>query len=251
MELYRKKITIAGKSKPKSNQRNLDDLPTYRYDVYLQKSIERQNLGPQNNPINLSCVNESIPNFRSSMQDLFSNEETRKKAIRYVIQARRKSPSPSDNNNTQKVQKSVSPIDGTMTSRQPKMKNLMVNINYSPEIEKKNRGTYKNNIRDQYCYTNANISRNVNRKNISDLNTQNFNTNYAPVNYNTYANSVKRYHNKDNSRFNTSVSNNQRDKMRETDEENNDYNENNNDEINDYNDDNGSRYHKYKKKIKI
>ena len=158
MELYRKKINLAGKPKQKYTLRNIkQQVPNYKYDVYLQKSIQKQNLGPQNNPINLSCVNESIPNFRSSMQDLFSNDETRKKAIKYVIHARRKSPSPeSTQKNSQK--------NGNNTSRQPKIRNLLVSIDTSPEIEKKYKGLNKENIKEKYCLTNANTSRRTRKK---------------------------------------------------------------------------------------
>ena len=71
---YRKKLSIPGKTKRIEDRYYRDEKPKYKYDVYLQKSLEIQKLEPQNNPINISDLNDSIPNFRNTMQDLFSKD---------------------------------------------------------------------------------------------------------------------------------------------------------------------------------
>ena len=191
MELYRKKISIAGKTKPRPQDRFLRN-DRYRYEIYLQKSIEQQNLPPQNSLINLSNINDSYPNFRTSMQDLFSNDESRRKAIKYVINARRRSPSPSGE--TPYFQRSVS-----TKSNNKKSKNNYAITESSPEFPKtrlgKSRETFSNlNTRNPKNLYNGN-------PNLGNL------SNYGPLSYsNSNVNSVRRGQNKDNSRFNTSVS---------------------------------------------
>ena len=80
MDLYRKKVNIGNKS----NRRAQDRYPESDYNpskkkqnIYIQKMI------PQNE--NLASSGENIPNVRSSMEDIFSNEDSKKKAIKYVI----------------------------------------------------------------------------------------------------------------------------------------------------------------------
>ena len=82
MDLYRKKVNIGNKSSritqdkykepeisPNKNNKN----------VYILKMI------PQNENFDVDCVGENIPNVRSSMEEIFSNEDTKKKAIKFVI----------------------------------------------------------------------------------------------------------------------------------------------------------------------
>ena len=96
MDSYRKRINLAGNQNQRPQHRfpKDDDVPVYRYDAYLQRSIDQQNL-PQNS-INISTMNDSI-NFRNNMQDIFATDENRRKAIRYVLQARSRSPKAVDN----------------------------------------------------------------------------------------------------------------------------------------------------------
>ena len=79
MELYRKKVNMPGKTKRDDERYYRNEIPRNKYDTYLKKSIEIQNLEPQNNPINMSDLNDSIHNFRNTMQDLFSNDDSKKK----------------------------------------------------------------------------------------------------------------------------------------------------------------------------
>ena len=52
--------------------------------VYLQKLLEKKNV-PTGSTINISSVNESIPSFKTNIRDIFSTEENKQKAIKYVI----------------------------------------------------------------------------------------------------------------------------------------------------------------------
>ena len=201
MELYRKKINLSAKAKQNPKSRYFDNHINTKsqYDLYLQKSIEKQNLEPQNNPINLSCVNESIPNFRISMQDLFSNDESRRKAIRYVINARRRSPSPSEDMSP--FQRSVSPMKNT---RRNIIRNLP-NLEISPNKIQNYRT--KEFSQEPYTTKNYNISRNVIKKNIYNGNPKYVikTSNYTPLNYsNANLNSGTKIN--EHTRYNTSVS---------------------------------------------
>ena len=187
MELYRKKISIAGKVKPLPQDRFLRN-ERYRYEIYLQKSIEQQNVTPQSNLINISNINESIPNFRTSMQDLFSNDESRRKAIKYVINAqRRRSPSPSGE--VINFQRSVSPKNNKQKTK----------INF--DISETSPNFYKNRlVKSKEPFSNL-TTRNKNLYN-GNPNLSNYQISYT----NSNVNSVRRGQNKDSSRFNTSIS---------------------------------------------
>ena len=82
MELYRKKVNInkpnkKGKDKslnPRNDQKN----------IYIQKMIQKSQ--PENEGLDLSSAGDNIHNIRTNMEDIFSNDENKRKAIKYVIQ---------------------------------------------------------------------------------------------------------------------------------------------------------------------
>ena len=85
MELYRKKIKVGSKKNPRiTDQYNETEnsLPNEDQNTYLQKVIEKKNVSQPKN----EASNENIQNARSSIEDIFSNENNKKKAIQYVIQ---------------------------------------------------------------------------------------------------------------------------------------------------------------------
>ena len=82
MDLYHKKVNIGNKP----SKRNQDKYPESDYNpskkkqnIYIQKMI------PQSENLDLVSAGENIPNVRSSMEDIFSNDDSKKKAIKYVI----------------------------------------------------------------------------------------------------------------------------------------------------------------------
>ena len=56
---------------------------------YLHKLLEKTKDIPQNKPINLSSVDESLPFFKSNVRDILSKEENKQRAIKYIIRKRR------------------------------------------------------------------------------------------------------------------------------------------------------------------
>ena len=83
MELYRKKINIENKPKRGRNMRP-DNNPN-RKNIYFHKML-RENLSrPKNESVDLSSAGENMNNIRSSMEEIFSSDENKKKAIKYVI----------------------------------------------------------------------------------------------------------------------------------------------------------------------
>ena len=234
MDQYRKKVNIAGKTKRIEERHFRDELPTYRYDVYLQRSIERQNLEPQNNPINISGANDSIPKFRNKMQDLFADDETKSKAIKYVIKTRHRSPSPSDEFDQRN--RILSPKNGNKTSKRQK-RNLI--MEYPRDLNRNNR-LYK----DPYSNSICNTSRNVGLPTNPNTATPNYPSNYAPI---------SSRQNQNRSRINVSASRND---TKENDEDI--YNENDNqlveegiEESSGDNDDNGVNSYSINKRYKI
>lgn len=84
MELYRKKINIENKPK-RGRDRNMRSENYPRKNVYFQKMIKDNLSQPKNETLDLSTAGENMNNIRSSMEEIFSTEENKKKAIRYVI----------------------------------------------------------------------------------------------------------------------------------------------------------------------
>ena len=88
MELYRKKINIGNKVSRRLREKYNEaenEQQNKSQDTYLQKMIKKKNEAqPKNEPLNLST--ENIQNVRTSVEDILSNENNKKKAIKYVIQ---------------------------------------------------------------------------------------------------------------------------------------------------------------------
>ena len=108
MDLYHKKINIDNKQRRRGRERNIRE-NNQNKNIYLQKMI--QQTPPGNDSVDMSSAGDNIHNIRTNMEDIFSKEETKKKAIRYVIEAGkakylRNSPKTADRH-----QKSVSPIN--------------------------------------------------------------------------------------------------------------------------------------------
>ena len=87
MELYRKKINIGNKvSRRLIEKYNEADNPpkNLKGNSYLKKMIEKKH-APQRRGEALNLSFENINNVRSNVEDILSNENSKKKAIRYVI----------------------------------------------------------------------------------------------------------------------------------------------------------------------
>ena len=82
MDLYHKKVNIGNKTGRRPQNKYSDseyNQPKKNQNIYIQKMI------PRNENFDLVSAGENIPNVRSSMEDLFSNEDNKKRAIKYVI----------------------------------------------------------------------------------------------------------------------------------------------------------------------
>ena len=53
--------------------------------VYLQRLLEKKGPTTGTTTINITSVNESIPSFKTNIRDIFSTEENKQRAIKYVI----------------------------------------------------------------------------------------------------------------------------------------------------------------------
>ena len=102
MDLYHKK----GNKGNKSNRRPQVKYPYPEYNPKKKQNIYIQKMIPQNENLVLSPA-VTIPNVRSSMEDIFANEDTKKKAIKYVINIGRNRNRPSRH-----YDKSASPYRG-------------------------------------------------------------------------------------------------------------------------------------------
>ena len=84
MELYRKKINIINKQNKRERERNSRFNNNPQKNIYLQKAIKKNMSKPKNESMDLSSTGD-IHNIRSSMEEIFSNDESKTKAIKYVI----------------------------------------------------------------------------------------------------------------------------------------------------------------------
>jgi len=108
MELYHKKINIGNQNK-KGKERNIRTENNPKKNIYIQKIIKQSQ--PKNEAIDLSTAGANIHNIRTNMEEIFSNDENKNKAIKYVIEVGknkniRNSPKTKEN----RIQKSVSPF---------------------------------------------------------------------------------------------------------------------------------------------
>ena len=99
MELYHKKINVKNRKDNNSlyntryNQKEIDNKENYNKSIYLQKMLRKKNIANiphQKNDLNLSAQN--YQKVFNNMENLFTNENTKKKAIKYVIQIGRNKP---------------------------------------------------------------------------------------------------------------------------------------------------------------
>ena len=92
MELYHKKTNIRNKVNQRLIEKYNEADNAHQYEgqnTYLQKMIEKRHVSqPRNDVLNLSS--ENIKNVRSSVEDILSNENNKKRAIKYVIQIGKK-----------------------------------------------------------------------------------------------------------------------------------------------------------------
>ena len=80
MDLYHKKVNVGNRTSRNQQEKYMGPSPSKnKKNIYLQKMI------PQNENLDIASTGENIQNVRSSMEDIFSNEDTKKKAIKYVI----------------------------------------------------------------------------------------------------------------------------------------------------------------------
>ena len=120
MDLYHKKVNIVNKGKRRTKDQTSENEynpSTKKTNIYIQKMI------PRNENIDFSTAGENIPNVRSSMEDIFSNEDNKKRAIKYVINIGRNKTlrnSPNYEMN-RRYEKSASPKRGRMIPNPPRV----------------------------------------------------------------------------------------------------------------------------------
>ena len=82
MELYRKKVNVTAKP-PSGSDERYEDMkynPSKRpKNVYLNNIMKKNQSQTPNEPINESQARKNIPSVRSSMEDIFSDENNKKK----------------------------------------------------------------------------------------------------------------------------------------------------------------------------
>jgi len=117
MDLYQKKVNVGNKNSRRFQDRNneVEYQPSKKsQNIYIQKMM------PRNENFEISEV-ENIPNVRSSIdwKIFFSNEDNRKRAIKYVRNiGRNKNIRNSPNYDaTRRFEKSASPNRGRMAQR--------------------------------------------------------------------------------------------------------------------------------------
>jgi hypothetical protein len=112
MELYHKKNI---ESKPyrrgreRDRDRNSRNDNSQKKNVYLHKMIQQNLSQSRNEPIDLTSAGDSIPNIRSNMEEIFSTDETKKKAIKYVLEIGRNKNIRNSSRTNQRFDKSASP----------------------------------------------------------------------------------------------------------------------------------------------
>ena len=107
MELYHKKINIGNKTK-KGKNRNIVSENNPQKNIYIHKMMK--NSQPKNDSLDfLSSERDNIHNVRSNMEDIFANDENKKKAIRYVIQLGKTKNIKKSPQYDNRLQKSISP----------------------------------------------------------------------------------------------------------------------------------------------
>ena len=108
MELYRKKVT-----KPNTGLDERYEEPIYNpsqrpKNIYMQKMIKK-NRDQYTNENEVSNEGKNIQNVRSSMEDILSDENNKKKGIKYVTKKNRDIQSPGIKQVPRRIEKSVSP----------------------------------------------------------------------------------------------------------------------------------------------
>ena len=112
MELYHKK-NIESKPYKRGRERNSRNENNQRKNIYLHKMIEQNLSQSKNEPIDISSAGDNIPNIRSNMEDIFANDETKKKAIKYVLEIGRSRNIRNSPRSQQRLDKSASPFVST------------------------------------------------------------------------------------------------------------------------------------------
>lgn len=111
MELYRKKINITSKSgKPQERYEDLRFNNSKRpRNIYIQKVLKQNKSQTHIDCYEISSSGENIPNIRSNMEDIFSDENNKNKAIKYVIQVGKNKNMKTPDEGPKRFDKSASP----------------------------------------------------------------------------------------------------------------------------------------------
>ena len=103
MELYRKKVNLGGKP----NQDTSYTTSQRPRNIYLQKMIKKN--PKQNETFEGSLNRDNLPNVRSSLEDMVSEENNKKKAMKYAGQRNTDVQSPESKQVRRRIEKSASP----------------------------------------------------------------------------------------------------------------------------------------------
>ena len=99
MELYRKKVNLGGKGNPEASY-TTSQRPK---NIYLQKMIKK------NQPKHNETFEGNVPNVRSSMEDMYSEENNKKRGMKYAGQNNMDIQSPESQPVRRRIEKSASP----------------------------------------------------------------------------------------------------------------------------------------------
>ena len=190
MELYHKKINIENKQNKRGRDRNIHMENNPNKNIYIQKMIQQSQ--PKNEVIDLSSAGDNIHNIRTNMEEIFSNEENKKKAIKYVIEIGKNKNIRNSPRTADRCQKSVSPNrrDGGNKNTYGNVESFKVTPNrtyYNSRgfntnnrvnpINENNSFGYASNTASNFYKPNKNIINNYNRVYNNPNQNQNLNPN--------------------------------------------------------------------------
>ena len=140
MELYRKKINITckcGKPQEKYEDLRLNNSKRQK-NIYIQKVLKQNKSQTHIDCYEISSSGENIPNIRSNMEEIFSDENNKNKAIKYVIQVGKNKNMKSPYKGSKRFDKSASPGNRRKYQRDPQDSNeatplrKVLNLNKEP-----------------------------------------------------------------------------------------------------------------------
>jgi hypothetical protein len=175
MELYHKKVNL-GTKQPSGPEERYDEMrynPSRRpNNIYFQKMMKQNQSKLNNEPIDISYEDKNIPSIHSNLQNILSDENNKKKALKFMALKNRNFQSPKSKQKEKRLEKSFSPRgrggrnrDYEEDSREATPIRKVLNLSREPYYSAI--GKKFNTINNDNPRTKNNL-RNLNRKNYKD-----------------------------------------------------------------------------------